>query len=76
MFAQFFGSYLLNHDAVSPNDLTAAISLLADTHIKLGTLAMHMGYMRSVFFRHGRISALGRLRWSATTCSTSSSMSC
>ena len=45
MFAQFFGSYLLNHDAVSPNDLTAAISLLADTHIKLGTLAMHMGYM-------------------------------
>ncbi len=45
MFAQFFGSYLLNHDAVAPNDLIAAISMLADTHIKLGTLAMHMGYM-------------------------------
>lgn len=45
MFAQFFGSYLLNHNAVSPGELTAAISMLADTHIKLGTLAMHMGYM-------------------------------
>ena len=45
MFAQFFGSYLLNHDAVSPEELTAAIAMLADTHIKLGTLAMHMGYM-------------------------------
>lgn len=45
MFAQFFGSYLLNHNAVSPNELTAAIAMLADTHIKLGTLAMHMGYM-------------------------------
>ena len=45
MYAQFFGSYLLNREAVSPENLTAAISLLADTHIKLGTLAMHMGYM-------------------------------
>lgn len=45
MFAQFFGSYLLNRNAVSPENLTAAISMLADTHIKLGTLAMQMGYM-------------------------------
>ena len=45
MYAQFFGSYLLNREAVSPENLIAAISLLADTHIKLGTLAMHMGYM-------------------------------
>ena len=47
MFAQFFGSYLLAHQAVSPDNLIAAISMLADTHIKLGTLAMHMGYMTS-----------------------------
>jgi hypothetical protein len=47
MFAQFFGSYLLAHQAVSPDELIAAISMLADTHIKLGTLAMHMGYMTS-----------------------------
>ncbi|MBQ7678066.1 MAG: chemotaxis protein CheX [Lachnospiraceae bacterium] len=45
MFAQFFGSYLLGRNAVSPEDLTAAITMLADTHIKLGTLAMQMGYM-------------------------------
>ena len=45
MYAQFFGSYLLSQQAVSPEALTAAISMLADTHIKLGTLAMHMGYM-------------------------------
>ena len=45
MFAQFFGSYLLSRNAVSPEDLTAAITMLADTHIKLGTLAMQMGYM-------------------------------
>lgn len=45
MYAQFFGSYLLNRNAVSPEELTAAIAMLTDTHIKLGTLAMHMGYM-------------------------------
>ena len=45
MFAQFFGSYLLNKGAVTAEQLTQAISKLADTHIKLGTLAMHKGYM-------------------------------
>lgn len=45
MYAQFFGSYLLNKDAVSPEQLTTAIARLSDTHIKLGTLAMHKGYM-------------------------------
>lgn len=45
MYAQFFGSYLLSKEAVTPEQLTDAISKLADTHIKLGTLAMHKGYM-------------------------------
>lgn len=45
MFAQFFGSYLLSRNAVTADQLTQAISKLADTHIKLGTLAMHKGYM-------------------------------
>ena len=45
MYAQFFGSYLLSKNAVSPEQLTTAIAKLADTHIKLGTLAMHKGYM-------------------------------
>jgi len=45
MYAQFFGSYLLSKNAVTPEQLTTAIAKLADTHIKLGTLAMHKGYM-------------------------------
>lgn len=45
MYAQFFGSYLLNKKAVTPEQLTTAISRMSDTHIKLGTLAMHKGYM-------------------------------
>ncbi len=45
MYAQFFGSYLLSKNAVTPKQLTEAISHLSDVHIKLGTLAMHMGYM-------------------------------
>ena len=45
MFAQFFGSYLLSKEAVTAEQLTQAIEKLADTHIKLGTLAMHKGYM-------------------------------
>ncbi|MBP5266844.1 MAG: chemotaxis protein CheX [Lachnospiraceae bacterium] len=45
MYAQFFGGYLLSKEAVTPEQLTSAISKLSDTHIKLGTLAMHKGYM-------------------------------
>ncbi|MCR5452615.1 MAG: chemotaxis protein CheX [Lachnospiraceae bacterium] len=45
MYAQFFGSYLLNKNAVSAEHLTTAIAALSETHIKLGTLAMHKGYM-------------------------------
>lgn len=45
MYAQFFGSFLLSKNAVSPEQLTEAISRMSDTHIKLGTLAMHKGYM-------------------------------
>ncbi|MCR5640103.1 MAG: chemotaxis protein CheX [Lachnospiraceae bacterium] len=45
MYAQFFGGFLLGKNAVTPEQLTSAISKLSDTHIKLGTLAMHKGYM-------------------------------
>lgn len=45
MFAQFFGSYLLNNKAVSNEDLLEAISRLKKARIKLGTLAMHRGFM-------------------------------
>lgn len=45
MYAQFFGNYLLNKKAVTAEQLASAIASLADTHIRLGTLAMHKGYM-------------------------------
>ena len=45
MYSQFFGSYLLRRNAITPEQLTRAISQLSDARIKLGTLAMHKGYM-------------------------------
>lgn len=45
MFAQFFGNFLLGRDAVTPDQLSAAIAHTQSTHIKIGTLAMQKGYM-------------------------------
>ena len=45
MYAQFFGNYLLNNNAVTPEQLSAAIEKIGHTHMKIGTLAMHKGYM-------------------------------
>lgn len=45
MYTQFFGSYLLRENVVTPEQLTDAIEKLASSHIKLGTLAMHKGFM-------------------------------
>ena len=45
MYAQFFGNYLLNNNAVTPEQLTAAIGTMGHTHMKIGTMAMHKGYM-------------------------------
>ena len=45
MYAQFFGNYLLNRKAVTPEQLAKAIANSSNTHIKLGTLAMHKGFM-------------------------------
>lgn len=45
MFSQFFGSYLLRREAITTEQLTHAITQLSNSHVKLGTLAMHMGYM-------------------------------
>lgn len=47
MYGQFFGSYLLNKKAVTPEQLKAAITEMGASHIKLGTLAMYKGYMTS-----------------------------
>ena len=45
MYSQFFGSYLLRREAITPEQLTHAISQSSAAHIKLGTLAIHKGYM-------------------------------
>ena len=38
MYSQFFGSYLLRRQAITPEQLKHAISQLSDSHIKLGTV--------------------------------------
>ncbi|MCH5325390.1 MAG: chemotaxis protein CheX [Eubacterium sp.] len=45
MFTQFFGSYLLNRQIVSADNLKKAIELKSSTRVKLGVLAINAGYM-------------------------------
>ena len=45
MYSQLFGSYLLRKGAVTPEQLSEAITKVSRTRIKLGTLAIHAGLM-------------------------------
>lgn len=45
MYSQLFGSYLLRKGAVTPEQLTDAITKVSTSRIKLGTLAIHAGIM-------------------------------
>lgn len=45
MFTQFFGSYLLNKQIVSADNLKKAMELKSSTRVKLGVLAINAGYM-------------------------------
>lgn len=45
MYAQFFGNYLLSRDIVTKEQLIQAMQKKSSERIKLGTLAMHAGYM-------------------------------
>ena len=45
MFTQFFGGFLLRQGVISPEQLVQAITQESTAHIKLGTLAMHAGFM-------------------------------
>ena len=47
MYTQFFGNYLLSHDIVTREELFSAMQRMADEHMRLGTLAIHAGYMTS-----------------------------
>ena len=44
MYAQFFGNYLLSH-GITKEQLMHAMQEANNEHPKLGTLAMHAGYM-------------------------------
>ena len=45
MYAQFFGTFLLSHNAVTKEQLLHALSKKTSQHMKLGTLAIMKGYM-------------------------------
>lgn len=45
MYAQFFGNYLLSRSIVTREQLIHAMQKKSSTQIKLGTLAIHAGYM-------------------------------
>lgn len=45
MYAQFFGNYLLSRNVVTREQLIQAMKKKATEHMKLGTLAIHAGYM-------------------------------
>ena len=45
MYTQFFGNYLLSHNYITKEQLFDAMQTQAKSHIRLGTLAIHAGYM-------------------------------
>lgn len=45
MHTQFFGNFLLNKGVITPEQLIEALKVQANTHKKLGTLAIHSGFM-------------------------------
>lgn len=45
MYAQFFGNYLLSQDIITKTQLINAMKKKSSTQMKLGTLAIHSGYM-------------------------------
>ena len=45
MYAQFFGNYLLERNAVTREQLIDAMKQMASEEVKLGALAIHEGYM-------------------------------
>ena len=45
MYAQFFGNYLLSQGIVTKEQLIHAMQQKSSARIKIGTLAMHAGYM-------------------------------
>ena len=55
MYAQFFGNYLLSHELITKEQLLAAMEQKNNKRPKLGTIAMHAGYMSASEVEHIRI---------------------
>jgi hypothetical protein len=47
MYTQFFGNYLLSRNLVTKEQLFSAMERMGQEHMRLGTLAIHAGYMSS-----------------------------
>ncbi|MGI6588872.1 MAG: hypothetical protein ACOX2N_08955 [Peptococcia bacterium] len=47
MFSQYFGNYLLNKNLVTTEELKEALEYQKSIHVKLGILAINLGYMNS-----------------------------
>ncbi len=45
MYAQFFGNYLLSRNIITAEQLVQGLGQLSTDHMKIGTLAIHEGYM-------------------------------
>lgn len=45
MHTQFFGNFLLNKEVITPEQLIEVLKVQSTAHKKLGTLAIHSGYM-------------------------------
>lgn len=48
MHTQFFGNFLLNKGTITPEQLIEALKVQSTAHQKLGTLAIHSGYMSAI----------------------------
>lgn len=47
MFSQYFGNYLLNKNIITTEKLKEALEYQKSVHVKLGVLAINLGYMNS-----------------------------
>lgn len=55
MYAQFFGNFLLSHNVVTQEQLLTAMEQKSTRRIKLGTLAIHAGYLNANEVEHIKI---------------------
>lgn len=52
MYTQLFGTFLLENNLINREQLIQAISSQKEKHLRLGTLAIHAGYLTSVEVEH------------------------